>query len=180
MDDVAKEIAISKKTLYKCFRDKESLVLSTVESHMRETESAISLICSTEPNAIEQFHLITKYITSNQRKMSPSMIYDLKKYHPKSFDIFESHRSTHILGHLMNNLKLGRETGLYHDDFDANIIACSFSMLSFNVFDSAELNALNVHQDNILIEITKYHLRAISTAKGIQTINSIQWKNTNK
>ena len=50
MDDVAKEIAISKKTLYKCFRDKESLVLSTIESHMKETEEAIEKIIGTEPN----------------------------------------------------------------------------------------------------------------------------------
>jgi len=85
MDDVAKEISISKKTLYKCFRDKESLVHSTVESHMRENEEAIEKIINTEPNAIEQFHLITMYLMSNQRKMSPSMLYDLKKYHPQEF-----------------------------------------------------------------------------------------------
>jgi AcrR family transcriptional regulator len=179
MDDVAKEIAISKKTLYKCFRDKESLVLSTIESHMKETEEAIEKIIGTEPNAIQQFHLITKYIMSNQRKLSPSMIYDLKKYHPNSFQVFEQHRSTHIVEYLRVNIKLGQEMGLYHHDFDTNIIANSFSMLSFSVFDSIELNSMNIPQDDLLIEITKYHLRAISTAKGIETINSIQWKHTN-
>lgn len=180
MDDVAKEIAISKKTLYKCFRDKESLVLSTIESHMKETEEAIEKIIGTEPNAIQQFHLITKYIMSNQRKLSPSMIYDLKKYHPNSFQVFEQHRSTHIVEYLQVNIQLGREMGLYHHDFDTNIIAHSFSMLSFSIFDSIELNSMNIPQDDLLIEITKYHLRAISTAKGIETINSIQWKHTNQ
>ena len=53
-------------------------------------------------------------------------------------------------------------------------------MLSFSVFDSIELNSMNIPQDDLLIEITKYHLRAISTAKGIETINSIQWKHTNQ
>lgn len=176
MDDVAKEIAISKKTLYKCFRDKESLVMCTVESHMRETEEAIEQIFIAEPNAIEQFHLITKYLISNQRKMSPSMIYDLKKYHPKSYEVFEHHRSTHIVKHLMVNIALGRQSGLYHDQFHAEIIANSFSLLSFNVFDSIDLNSMNIHQDDILIEIIKYHLRSISTQKGIETINAIQWK----
>lgn len=176
MDDVAKEISISKKTLYKCFRDKESLVLSTVESHMRENEEAIEKIITTEPNAIEQFHLITTYLMSNQRKMSPSMLYDLKKYHPQSFELLEKHRSKNIVRHLLFNIELGRNAGLYHHDFHPEIIAKSFSMLSFHVFDSAELNSLNTSQDDILIEIIKYHLRSISTPKGIETINAINWK----
>jgi AcrR family transcriptional regulator len=176
MDDVAKEISISKKTLYKCFRDKESLVLSTVESHMRENEEAIERIIQTEPNAIEQFHLITTYLMSNQRKMSPSMLYDLKKYHPQSFELLEKHRSNHVVRHLFFNIELGRSSGLYHTNFHAEIIATSFSMLSFHVFDNVELNSLNIGQDDVLIEIIKYHLRSISTEIGIETINSIDWK----
>ncbi|MEY3716491.1 MAG: hypothetical protein RJA00_903 [Bacteroidota bacterium] len=176
MDDVAKEISISKKTLYKCFKDKESLVLSTVESHMRENEEAIENIIQTEPNAIEQFHLITTYLMSNQRKMSPSMLYDLKKYHPQSFELLEKHRSNHVVRHLLMNIALGRSSGLYHNNFHAEIIAKSFSMLSFYVFDSEELNSLGISQDDVLIEIIKYHLRSISTEKGIETINSIEWK----
>lgn len=175
MDDVAKEISISKKTLYKCFRDKESLVLSTVESHMRETEAAIDKIISTEPNAIEQFHLITTYLMSNQRKMSPSMLYDLKKYHPQSFELLEQHRSKHVVKHLLVNIELGQKSGLYHHDFHPEIIAKSFSMLSFHVFDSQELNSINISQDDLLIEIIKYHLRSISTSKGIETLNAINW-----
>jgi AcrR family transcriptional regulator len=176
MDDVAKEISISKKTLYKCFRDKESLVLSTVESHMRENEEAIEKIINTEPNAIEQFHLITMYLMSNQRKMSPSMLYDLKKYHPKSFELLEIHRSKNIVRHLLFNIELGQRAGLYHQDFEPEIIARAFSMLSFQVFDNEELNSLNTSQNDILIEIIKYHLRSISTPKGIETINAINWK----
>ncbi|MCX8483925.1 MAG: TetR/AcrR family transcriptional regulator [Bacteroidia bacterium] len=175
MDDVAKEIAISKKTLYKCFRDKESLVLSTIESHMRENEEAIAKIINTEPNAIEQFHLITKYLMSNQRKMSPSMLYDLKKYHPQSFELLEKHRSKNIVKHLLFNIDLGQKSGLYHNQFHAEIIAKSFSMLSFHVFDSEELIGASSSQDEVLIEIIKYHLRSISTAKGLQTIESIDW-----
>jgi hypothetical protein len=35
---------------------------------------------------------------------------------------------------------------------------------------------LGISQDDVLIEIIKYHLRSISTEKGIETINSIEWK----
>ncbi len=152
------------------------MVLSTVESHMRENEEAIDKIINTEPNAIEQFHLITMYLMSNQRKMSPSMLYDLKKYHPKSFELLEKHRSKNIVRHLLFNIELGQRAGLYHQDFEPEIIARAFSMLSFQVFDNEELNSLNTSQNDILIEIIKYHLRSISTQKGIEMINAINWK----
>jgi hypothetical protein len=48
-------------------------------------------------------------------------------------------------------------------------------MLSFHVFDSEELIGASSSQDEVLIEIIKYHLRSISTAKGLQTIESIDW-----
>ena len=177
MDDVAKEISISKKTLYKCFRDKESLVMSTIESHMQETEHAINEIISNEKNPIYQLYKITQYIISNQRRFSPSMMYDLKKYHPNSFLIFEKHRSTHIVNNIKKNITLGRQTGHYRSDFDAQIIAHSFSMLSFSVFESIELNSLNIPQNDIVVDIIRYHLRGISTLEGLKIVDEIDWKN---
>jgi AcrR family transcriptional regulator len=177
MDDVAKEISISKKTLYKCFRDKESLVICTIESHMQETEHAINEIISNEENPIYQLYKITQYIISNQRRFSPSMMYDLKKYHPNSFQIFEKHRSTHIVNNIKKNITLGRQTGHYRSDFDAQIIAHSFSMLSFSVFESIELNSLDIPQNDIVVEIIRYHLRGISTLEGLKIVDEIDWKN---
>lgn len=176
MDDVAKEISISKKTLYKCFRDKESLVMCTIESHMQETENAINEIISNEENPIYQLYKITQYIISNQRRFSPSMMYDLKKYHPNSFQIFEKHRSTHIVNNIKKNITLGRQTGHYRSNFDAQIIAHSFSMLSFSVFESIELNSLDIPQNDIVVEIIRYHLRGISTLEGLKIVDEIDWK----
>lgn len=166
MDDVAKEISISKKTLYKCFRDKESLVMCTIESHMQETEQAIDEIIAVEENPIYQLYKITQYIIGKQRRFSPSMMYDLKKYHPSSFQIFEKHRSSHIVNHIKQNIELGRNTGHYRNDFDSQVIAHSFSMLSFSVFESIELNSLEIAQNDLVIEIIRYHLRGISTFEG--------------
>ena len=93
-----------------------------------------------------------------------------------AIELLEKHRSNHVVRHLLFNIELGRSSGLYHTNFHAEIIATSFSMLSFHVFDNVELNSLNIGQDDVLIEIIKYHLRSISTEIGIETINSIDWK----
>lgn len=176
MDDVAKEIFISKKTLYKCFRDKDSLVRSTVESHIRETDIAIEEIISTEPNPILQFKLITQHIIENQNKINPSMIYDLKKYHPNIFVLFEEHNKSTVVTHVTNNILNGQNLGLYRKEINTPLTSVAFSLLTLGIFENERIYYLKIPQENILLEIVLYHLRAISTPKGVEMIESIDWK----
>lgn len=150
--------------------------MCTIESHMQETEQAIDGIIAVEENPIYQLYKITQYIIGKQRRFSPSMMYDLKKYHPNSFQIFEKHRSSHIVNHIKQNIELGRNTGHYRNDFDSQVIAHSFSMLSFSVFESIELNSLEIAQNDLVIEIIRYHLRGISTFEGLKIVDEIDWK----
>lgn len=87
MDDVSKEINISKKTLYKCFRDKNELISSTVNIHIDRMESAINEIKFKQSHAIKQLNEITHYAVEQSRSLNPNMIFDLKKYHPEIYQV---------------------------------------------------------------------------------------------
>jgi hypothetical protein len=50
-------------------------------------------------------------------------------------------------------------------------------MLSFSVFESMELNSLEIPQNDLVIEIIRYHLRGISTLEGLKIVDEIEWKN---
>ena len=80
-----------------------------------------------------------------------------------------------MVNHITQNIKLGRLTGHYRKDFDEQIIAHSFSMLAFSIFESVELNSLEIPQNNLVIEIIRYHLRGISTAEGLKIVDEIDW-----
>lgn len=177
MDDVSKELGISKKTLYKYFKDKDSMVRCIVESHVFENETSISHIIAAENNPINQFYQIAKHVINNPRKMNPAMIFDLKKYHSASFALFESHQSTNILNHLKENINSGQRLGLFRKQINAEVIAHVFALISFSVFENLALNNLDISQNDVFMEVTQYHLRAIATDKGIREIDSINWKN---
>ncbi len=179
MDDVSKELGISKKTLYKYFKDKDSMVHSIVESHVFENEKSILHIITSENNPINQFYKIAKHVINNPRKMNPAMINDLKKYHSASFALFETHQSTNILNHLKENIFSGQRLGLFRKQINAEVIAHVFAMVSFSVFENLTLNNLDISQNDIFMEVTQYHLRAIATDQGIIEIDSINWKNYN-
>ena len=48
-------------------------------------------------------------------------------------------------------------------------------MLAFSIFESVELNSLEIPQNDLVIEIIRYHLRGISTAEGLKIVDEIDW-----
>ena len=54
MDDVARELSISKKTLYQYVADKDDLVKKTISIHLEEIDQMVQTVMSKEENAIQQ------------------------------------------------------------------------------------------------------------------------------
>ncbi len=175
MDDVSKEINISKKTLYKCFRDKNELISSTVNIHIDRMESAINEIKFKQSHAIKQLNEITHYAVEQSRSLNPNMIFDLKKYHPEIYQVLVIKRESHSLIRIIENIKLGQSQGVYRTDFDENIIAKAFSKLTFTTVDSFD-ESLSIDQVKLMLsEIMKYHIRGIATEQGLEELETLKW-----
>ncbi len=175
MDDVSKEINISKKTLYKCFRDKNELISSTVNIHIDRMESAINEIKFKQSHAIKQLNEITHYAVEQSRSLNPNMIFDLKKYHPEIYQVLVIKRESHSLIRIIENIKLGQSQGVYRTDFDENIIAKAFSKLTFTTVDSFD-ESLSIDQVKLMLsEIMKYHIRGIATEQGLKELETLKW-----
>lgn len=175
MDDVSKEINISKKTLYKCFRDKNELISTTVNIHMERMETAINEIKFKQSHAIKQLNEITHYAVEQSHSMNPNMIFDLKKYHPEIYQVLVVKRESHSLIRIIENIKLGQSQGVYRTDFDETIIARAFSKLTFTTVDSFD-ESLSIDQVKLMLsEIMKYHIRGIATEQGLKELETLKW-----
>ena len=53
MDDIAKHLGMSKKTIYQFFKDKNELVIALVKKKLQEDEEQMSAIISQSGNVIE-------------------------------------------------------------------------------------------------------------------------------
>ena len=85
MDDVARELGISKKTLYQHFTDKDELVQKVVDYHMDMQEQEMKKIACAGHNAIEELLMVSKNITQLLKQTNPSVTYDLQKYYPETW-----------------------------------------------------------------------------------------------
>ena len=123
MDDVAKDLSVSKKTIYQFFRDKHELVQCVMSDHQCRTEEVMQEICRGARDAVEEFILISVMLQKMFANMNPVVLYDLQKYHPDAWQVFLEHRDSCIEKTIYNNLQWGMQEGLYRNDINPAILA---------------------------------------------------------
>lgn len=138
MDDLARSIGVSKKTLYELFKDKDELVLECVmymlHNNQRETEEAFK----NSKNAIEQIISILKIMEKMVRGLNLVCYIDMQRHYPASYKYLQKHKQEYLYECISSNLKQGITEGYYRKDLDLEIIT-RFRMES----------ALIVFQNNI-------------------------------
>ncbi|MBN4066049.1 TetR/AcrR family transcriptional regulator, partial [Candidatus Amoebophilus asiaticus] len=88
MDDVSRELGISKKTLYQVVSDKSELVDQTTKCFIENDRHAILDIINSYENVIEQLVQICNYCSDVLRNMNPAVIFDLNRYYPDVWKIY--------------------------------------------------------------------------------------------
>lgn len=176
MDDIAKNLGVSKKTIYQHFPDKEELVVEVIrmniQRHMRHMDSCCG---NAAKDAIDELLQINKQVSIMIQSYNPIMFYDLQKYHPKAWIAFREFRNHEILTKIVDNIHRGMSEGLYRKDIDIDIISrmrLEQVDMSFNyeVFPSNEYRF-----DKVMIELTEHFLYGLLSMKGYKLIS--QYKN---
>jgi len=123
MDDVSRELGISKKTVYQFFENKDQLVSCVAHAHLEKEKIEYLSISDNAENAIDELHKIARCIRKNFSEINPSMLFDLKKYHPQAWKIYLNFKQSVILGNIQKNLRRGIEEGFYRQDIDPEILS---------------------------------------------------------
>ena len=123
MDDLAKSLACSKKTLYKYFNDKRDLVTRSLGFHMDMMEEEMTDLLQADGNAIDQALEDMEKKHAMLSAMNPSVLFDLKKYYPKVFESTLMRRQAMVRTMLVHNVERGMEEGLYRQDLNIDAVA---------------------------------------------------------
>ena len=151
MDDIAKHLGMSKKTIYQFFRDKNELVIALVQKKLKEDEDKMVEIVAKSGNVIEGMINMMKCSEDIFSRINPIVIHDLQKYHPDAWKQFQNFKSGVIVQTLEELLKKGIEQGYIRADIDVKIIARMRMIqveMGFNtaIFPHSEFNVWKVQQ----------------------------------
>lgn len=171
MDDIAKHLGMSKKTIYQFFRDKNELVIALVQKKLKEDEDQMEEIISKSGNVIEGMINMMKCSEDIFSRINPIVIHDLQKYHPDAWKQFQNFKSGVIVQTLEELLKKGIEQGYIRADIDVKIIARMRMIqveMGFNtdIFPHSEFNVWKVQQ-----QFHEHFNYGICTLEGYKLLN---------
>lgn len=172
MDDIAKHLGMSKKTIYSHFSDKNEIINTVIDLKLNSQKCLIKNNIETSENAVhEAFFAVTnmKQLLSN---MNPILFYDLQKYHPKAWAYFSEFREKHLYSAIYDNLLVGIKEGYYREDIKPDILTqmrLEQIDLIFNMNSSYANGKYGIIQ--VMTELTEHFLYGICTIKGHNLIN---------
>ncbi len=169
MDEIARQLGVSKKTLYEQFDNKSELVYQLM---CREMEVHLSLLNESAQNIVEQTFKITSEFRNYMSKFNPMMFYDLQKYYPKAWFVFEDFRDRYCCPILQQCLKEGVRQGLFRHEINVDIlvqlrIAELFISFDLSVFPPSKFNV-----SQVMIEVSEHFLYGLCTVKGYELMNT--------
>ena len=121
MDDIAKHLSISKKTIYKFFEEKDAIVGACCNDDLSSHGCRMEDIAKNSKDAVHEMIECMKYLGEMFSSMNPNLFYDLQKFHPASWKAFRTFKEEKIMKMVETNLRRGIKEGLFPD---INISAC--------------------------------------------------------
>ena len=171
MDDIARELGISKKTLYQFFENKTDLLRQMAELHVQRDIEATVRFQTQSKNALEELLSFAQHAMNEITKFaSPTAIYDFQKYYPEIWKIFEDFQNKNFYNHVKTNLERGIKEGLFREDLDADIIAKLYVSKTICVIDEEMFPHRQYDKVRLFKQYFYYHIRGIATAKGLKLL----------
>ena len=164
MDDIACEMCISKKTIYKYFSNKEKLIEEGTEVIHQKIHALMDEVVSKNLNAIEENFEMRKMFKEMFQSFDHSPAYQLKKHYPEIYEKMMANEIEDCNKMFSQNIVKGIQQGLYRQETDVESATKFYYTLIFSINENTQLESEASKLEGKALE---YHTRAIATQKGI-------------
>lgn len=180
MDDIARELGVSKKTLYQDFEDKNDMINKVTELDIIHTREFLEEVRRNNLNAIEEIFLVNGRIHQDRSRYNPSFYYDLKKSHSAAYRNWLSEKRKIMFDLMVSNLRKGKREGIYRSEIHEETIVKLY-MTRIEMIESSDIiDSLQALSPDFIQEIFIYHLHGICNEKGLKTLSEFKKKLINQ
>jgi AcrR family transcriptional regulator len=115
MDEVASELRMSKKTIYKFFPSKEDLVMAIAKHFINRMKNKILPALNSDKNAIEKLEELISILAGASEKISPKRMEEMKRHFPSLWNEIDKFRTEMMFGNITKVINQGKKEGLFLD-----------------------------------------------------------------
>lgn len=166
MDDIARKMGISKKTIYNLVSNKKELIHAVVGAFIDEEVKVSEEIHKASTNAINEMMQIAKYVLRTLKYMKPTLTYDLQKYHPQIWKLIEDKHFSYLTRFVKENIQRGIDENIYRTEINADIHARMYIGIAKLLADPETFKDNNYNPSEIYESIIIYHLNGIINTAG--------------
>lgn len=167
IDNVCKELRISKKTFYTYFSQKEDLVEAVFSFQRAQNLEKFSKLFKNK-NAIDSLILIIREIRKSAEQESPSMFYDLEKYYPKICEKVKLNNRDQIRAGFEANLRQGMQEGYYREDLDVELLSYFHSIQLKHSFEIISQDLKKYSKKRLIDFSVDMMIHLIANEKGLK------------
>lgn len=176
MDDVAKHHAISKRTLYEEYKNKEELLGAVLDWKLEQIIQTINGLETEKVNAIDRILLRDKDFEKFSCTNQSVFIRQLIKYYPAIFDQHITRMNSEISVVLKKNIEVGRQQGLYRETFNEDLYIRFFLQLMLSFENSPLFAEQQEERAEFCFEGVVFYLQAITTEKGRKILDKVSFE----
>lgn len=171
MDDIARHLGMSKKTIYQSYKEKDEIVHKLMQSHIKEDEFACTEAYKKGNNVVEEVFNVIRNITEIFSKVNPLLLYELQKYYPQSWKLVKEFKENFVQKMVEQSIEKGKKEGYVRLDANTRILSrlrMEEVEIAFNpaIFPADKFSIVEVQ-----LALAEHFLYGICTLKGHKLVN---------
>ena len=174
IDDICRELGMSKKTFYVYFESKDALIEQLLQANHDYMAGKMEELLS-----LHDFRQLVKMFLKHQEaekndvRRVPQLVYDLKKYYPRQFADFQVKCFETQKEYIQRYLEMGVEQGLVRANLNIELTAVLFAKIhndAIRDFEEIEGHNHNMHQ--LAHTAMDVFVRGVLSDEGLKLFNN--------
>ncbi|HTX18976.1 MAG TPA: TetR/AcrR family transcriptional regulator [Bacteroidota bacterium] len=126
LDEIAADLGMSKKTLYKYFENKEDLLRAGIEENLLQVSRAFDEITGSEGTFAEKLARVMMLIGKQMSRLSRNATIDMQKFTPDLWKQIESFRREQIFMKIGRMIAQGRDENIFRPNVNESLLSLMF------------------------------------------------------
>ena len=175
MDEIAANLGMSKKTLYKFFPSKEELVREIIYKMRCGVKDYIDdLLANDEMDFVEKLKRLMNLIGNQSSKLQGPLLEDLHRNIPEVWQQINEFRKENVRQKFTQLINMGVEKGIFRKDVDQRLIVLTYSSAIQGLINPEILSQMPFSVEQVFESVIKIIFSGIFTEEGRIKYNSYQ------
>ena len=172
MDDISRDLGISKKTIYQYFRDKKDMVNNIAEMRLEIEKNRFLGAEDESLDSVHELMLISQCLRESMKDMKMNVLNDLQKFYPEAWSMYERFKRETMMCSLVRTIKKGQEEGYFRVSLDAELMAIirmeqvQAFILNQNIYPKDKYTLAEVQ-----MQVFDHFMHGLFTIEGHQLFN---------